>query len=90
MTEGFAFREAIRPTEDAEILSVYNCAHQRALSMDWFKWFNYHCPNGENRLFVAEDEAQSRIAAVWGMLPDRKSTRLNSSHIPLARMPSSA
>ena len=25
----------------------------------------------------------------WGM-PDRKSTRLNSSHIPLSRMPSSA
>ena len=26
----------------------------------------------------------------FGMLPDRKSTRLNSSHIPLSRMPSSA
>ena len=25
-----------------------------------------------------------------GKLPDRKSTRLNSSHIPLSRMPSSA
>ena len=25
-----------------------------------------------------------------GELPDRKSTRLNSSHIPLSRMPSSA
>ena len=24
------------------------------------------------------------------MIPDRKSTRLNSSHIPLSRMPSSA
>ena len=28
-----------------------------------------------------------RLEAVWG---DRKSTRLNSSHIPLSRMPSSA
>ena len=26
----------------------------------------------------------------WTMTPDRKSTRLNSSHIPLSRMPSSA
>ena len=26
----------------------------------------------------------------WGPLKDRKSTRLNSSHIPLSRMPSSA
>ena len=27
---------------------------------------------------------------VWVPTPDRKSTRLNSSHIPLSRMPSSA
>ena len=28
--------------------------------------------------------------ALDGFRPDRKSTRLNSSHIPLSRMPSSA
>ena len=27
---------------------------------------------------------------IWNLLKDRKSTRLNSSHIPLSRMPSSA
>ena len=43
------------------------------------------------------DEARARgwqlIPSVWaGAIPsaDRKSTRLNSSHIPLSRMPSSA
>ena len=29
-------------------------------------------------------------SAVWEVHGDRKSTRLNSSHIPLSRMPSSA
>ena len=31
-----------------------------------------------------------RDGRVAGVEPDRKSTRLNSSHIPLSRMPSSA
>ena len=30
-----------------------------------------------------------KLSDLWGQ-PDRKSTRLNSSHIPLSRMPSSA
>ena len=32
----------------------------------------------------------SRALVVWSLAGDRKSTRLNSSHIPLSRMPSSA
>ena len=32
----------------------------------------------------------SMFSGSFGTLPDRKSTRLNSSHIPLSRMPSSA
>ena len=30
------------------------------------------------------------ITGIWSWIKDRKSTRLNSSHIPLSRMPSSA
>ena len=37
------------------------------------------------RLYATMLAAQS-----LGAIPDRKSTRLNSSHIPLSRMPSSA
>ena len=33
---------------------------------------------------------QTEIAHLLGEVSDRKSTRLNSSHIPLSRMPSSA
>src|ERR1051326_4909571 len=50
--------------------------------------------------YVAREDGIPSLAAelvqlkvdvlVLGPLPDRKSTRLNSSHIPLSRMPSSA
>src|ERR1051326_9067340 len=36
------------------------------------------------------DLAQTNDYRGWVLIPDRKSTRLNSSHIPLSRMPSSA
>ena len=56
------------------------------------------CSASETALFFLSDEevkalqvspkpADQRIVA---LLKDRKSTRLNSSHIPLSRMPSSA
>ena len=44
---------------------------------------------------ATENSAQTKSISVdnyekWKKLLDRKSTRLNSSHIPLSRMPSSA
>src|ERR1051326_2441633 len=40
--------------------------------------------------FLHEDNAYE-LDVLWDLwVPDRKSTRLNSSHIPLSRMPSSA
>ena len=42
---------------------------------------------GESMFHTATDA--SKIALVF-LVEDRKSTRLNSSHIPLSRMPSSA
>ncbi|MFC1954049.1 GNAT family N-acetyltransferase [Chloroflexota bacterium] len=65
------YRKAIPLKDDKEILSVYNEAHGQELTMEWFKWYNYTCPYGANRLCVAEDRDTSRIAAVWGMLPLR-------------------
>ena len=35
-------------------------------------------------------QATARLQSVYANTGDRKSTRLNSSHIPLSRMPSSA
>ena len=42
---------------------------------------------GENSLFVSVTESSEKLTQ---NVIDRKSTRLNSSHIPLSRMPSSA
>ena len=46
---------------------------------------------------VIEDQTRAALTGLtddvkinWVWMPDRKSTRLNSSHIPLSRMPSSA
>ena len=42
------------------------------------------------KALFAVDELSGLITAAALVRPDRKSTRLNSSHIPLSRMPSSA
>ena len=42
------------------------------------------------RLLIADDERLEREALVEMVSRDRKSTRLNSSHMPKSRMPSSA
>ena len=39
---------------------------------------------------LSVEEKKTRGAAINAAKQDRKSTRLNSSHIPLSRMPSSA
>ena len=44
----------------------------------------------EDKLFVGELALDGRVRGVRGVLADRKSTRLNSSHIQKSRMPSSA
>ena len=45
-------------------------------------------PNGSQR--TASGRPANAVAGLLPGMPDRKSTRLNSSHIPLSRMPSSA
>ena len=48
--------------------------------------------NGQEALDAIHQEPPDVVLLDWMMpeLEDRKSTRLNSSHIPLSRMPSSA
>ena len=46
-----------------------------------------HLDSPENAEFVKHIEIESSVLVA---IEDRKSTRLNSSHIPLSRMPSSA
>ena len=54
-------------------------------------------PRGFNHQYIYVDERKEKLAKMeenakrdLGMLPDRKSTRLNSSHVRTSRMPSSA
>ena len=53
-----------------------------------FKWIL----EPQSKTIQSETLNQTQTAAKTTMtiMPDRKSTRLNSSHIPLSRMPSSA
>ena len=43
-----------------------------------------------NRVLARAESVEPRASAEGNAVQDRKSTRLNSSHIPLSRMPSSA
>jgi hypothetical protein len=56
----------------------------------WFdRWATQYDP--ERRLLISPFDAYYEAAAeAASILPDRKSTRLNSSHNPASRMPSSA
>src|ERR1051326_6172031 len=48
-------------------------------------------PAAQDRLrWLAQPSQKNAMAAPTMAITDRKSTRLNSSHIPLSRMPSSA
>ena len=49
-------------------------------------WANQYKPKKEK----VNKEYSEEFENWWCIYPDRKSTRLNSSHIPLSPMPSSA
>ncbi len=58
--------------DSQEILDLYNLVHKKELTMEWFHWYNFQCPNGPNRLYVAENAENaenSKIIGAWGMLP---------------------
>ena len=47
-------------------------------------------PSEKRRIKIVHHDLKAEINPMIQKLIDRKSTRLNSSHIPLSRMPSSA
>ena len=56
---------------------------------NWGRW-GKDDERGTTNLITPERIAAGAKLAKTGKVLDRKSTRLNSSHIPLSRMPSSA
>ena len=65
---------------------------QNLVSADdpFMPWYQPILAAGPRRAFEMEQIIPFADPANWDEDPDRKSTRLNSSHIPLSRMPSSA
>src|ERR1051326_3834789 len=70
-------------------------SYDRSVGGSWRRWLNLACYWSARR----DDQTDLRHQCWFAWLPDlrefvelsdRKSTRLNSSHIPLSRMPSSA
>lgn len=58
--------------EDAEeVLSLMRaCFGEREfLNKKWYSWFNFDCPTGHNRNYVAIDNATGRFAGSYGLLP---------------------
>ena len=49
-----------------------------------------HVTRGGVSLLLGSDDAGIPVVLHWGAALDRKSTRLNSSHTDISRMPSSA
>ena len=62
-------------------LSVFNNEERFQQTLDTLASIEKYCPNSIKVIF---DSSPNEVDE------DRKSTRLNSSHIPLSRMPSSA
>ena len=72
---------------DRDALAAFLTAHvgmHVIARSDTFTLVGSHARRGKLTLFAAEGEREP------GALLDRKSTRLNSSHLKLSRMPSSA
>ena len=65
------------------------CAHAQALAQCQ-QWLSVHAPQLKRQAVSSNAEAARLAASDPTLAADRKSTRLNSSHTDISRMPSSA
>ena len=77
------------PNADIEASSSYGLSNLKDVSFYLPPFFTVDSPIRINSNGIG-GVLQSPAIEASGMTTDRKSTRLNSSHIPLSRMPSSA
>ena len=58
--------------------------------VDYTDWFVVMSGRNQRQVQAIAEEVALRMKREHGLIPDRKSTRLNSSHSQQSRMPSSA
>ena len=84
VSKGFNFGSAAGLLDiNKNVESLSKSASTAANNIKTFYNYAKYAPNVGEKLKTVED-------TIKGTVEDRKSTRLNSSHIPLSRMPSSA
>lgn len=68
--DDFLIRLATREDIDDVISLMRACFGEREfLHRKWYEWFNFGCPAGFNRNYVAVDKATGRMAGGYGLLP---------------------
>ncbi len=70
--QDFLIRLATKEDIDGVLLLMRSCFGERdSLTTAWYEWFNFTCPTGPNRNYVAIDRATGRLAGGYGLLPIR-------------------
>lgn len=61
------------PEDDPRILEVFSASfgRDRRYFTEFWKWFNYTCPEGRNRTAIIEDPARGRFAGSYSLIPIR-------------------
>ena len=66
----FKIRLLRRGQEEQGLAILKACFDNRDfISQKWYDWYNYKCPNGENRNYLAENLTTGEIAGGYGLLP---------------------
>lgn len=71
----YSIRLATR--EDAKDVLSLMCAcfgERDFLNEKWYYWFNFHCPTGHNRNYIAIDNTTGHFVGGYGLLPIRIKT----------------
>lgn len=67
--KNMVYRKAVPGDEDRKVLFLMKESFNLIFSLEWFRWFNFLCPYGNNRLYVVEDKIKNKLVAGYGLLP---------------------
>lgn len=68
--DDFLIRLATKEDISDVLCLMRACFGEReSINRTWYEWFNFTCPTGFNRNYVAIDKATGRLAGGYGLLP---------------------